>query len=78
MRHALRVQNILSVTTVTMSRQMPFVMFLFVCTVYLLTPVNISQVSIQMDLFLLPDSSGSHSVVSNFSTYMPLFFKGSV
>ncbi len=74
MRHALRVQNILSVTTVTMSRQMPFVMFLFVCTVYILTPVsqfNISQVSIQMDLFLLPDSSGSHSVVSNFSTVFP-------
>ncbi len=58
----------LYVTTVTMSRQMPFVMFLFVCTVYLLTPVKISQVSIQMDLVLLLDSSRSHSVVSKFST----------
>ncbi len=68
MRHPLRVQNIISVTTVTMSRQMPFVMFLFVCTVYLLTPVKISQVSIQMDLFLPLDTSGSHSDVSKFST----------
>ncbi len=59
MKHALRVQNIISVTTVTMSRQMPFVMFLFVCTVYLLTPVNLSQDSIQMILFLPLDSSGS-------------------
>lgn len=67
MRHAVRVQNIISVTTVTMRRLMPFLMFLFVYTVHLLMPVNISQISIQMDLFLPLDSSGSYSVVSNFS-----------